>query len=122
MCSNCIFIAFPNDLPLRCCMYQNSIPLLPISRASRSDEISRDLIAVMNRILEILLALDISSCICKLERFLQRSHGNQLIHRRVSKTKSISKGFDPKSQAGRQSDGYCGWCLETGVETGRAAG
>src|SRR6218665_1416864 len=51
-----------------------------------------------------------------ISRFLQhpqkRSCGNQLIHRRLSKTKSIGSGSDPESQAGRQSDGYSGWCLE----------
>ena len=49
-------------------------------------------------------------------RFLQRpqkrSRGNQRIHRRLSKTKSIGSGSDSESQAGRQSDGYGGWCLE----------
>ena len=45
-------------------------------------------------------------------RFLQRpqkrSRGNQLIHRRLSKTKSIGSVSDPESQAGRQSDDYGG--------------
>jgi len=49
-------------------------------------------------------------------RFLQRpqkqSHGNQLIHRRFSKTKSIGSGSDLEIQVGRQPDGYGGWCLE----------
>jgi len=36
-----------------------------------------------------------------------RSHGNQLIHRCLTKTTST-----PNSQAGRQSDGYGRWCLE----------
>ena len=48
--------------------------------------------------------------------FLQRSQkrgcGNQLIQWRVSKTKSIGSVSDPESQAGRQLDGYGGWCLE----------
>jgi len=39
-------------------------------------------------------------------RFLQRpqkrSRRNQLIYRRLSKTKSIGSGSDPESQAGRQ--------------------
>src|SRR6218665_2942720 len=47
-----------------------------------------------------------------LERPQKRSRRNQLIHRRLTKTKSIGSGQDPKSQAGRQSDGYGGWCLE----------
>jgi len=38
------------------------------------------------------------------------SRGNQLIHRHLSKTKSIGSETDPEeSQAGRQSDGYGGW-------------
>src|SRR6218665_1070824 len=47
-----------------------------------------------------------------LERPQKRSHRNQLIHRRLAKTKSIGSGQDPESQAGRQSDGSGGWCLE----------
>src|SRR6218665_879224 len=47
-----------------------------------------------------------------LERPQKRSRRNQLIHRRLIKTKSIGSGQDPESQAGRQSDGYGGWCLE----------
>ena len=47
-----------------------------------------------------------------LQRPQKRSRGNQLIHRRLSKTKSIGSGSDPESQAGRQSDGYGGWCSE----------
>src|SRR6218665_951967 len=47
-----------------------------------------------------------------LQRSQKRSHGKQLIHRRLSKTKSIGNGSDPENQAGRQSDGYGGWCLE----------
>src|SRR6218665_2631373 len=47
-----------------------------------------------------------------LERPQKRSHRNQLIHRRLTKTKSIGSGQDPESQAGRQSDGSGGWCLE----------
>ena len=49
-------------------------------------------------------------------RFLQhpqkQNQGNQLIHRCLSKTKTIGRAQDPESQAGRQSDGYGGWCLE----------
>ena len=36
----------------------------------------------------------------------KRNRGNQLIHRRLSKTKSIGSGSDPESKAGRQSDVY----------------
>jgi len=45
----------------------------------------------------------------------KRSRGNQLIHRRLSKTKSISYAvgqIQRVRQAGRYSDGYGGWCLE----------
>jgi len=51
-------------------------------------------------------------------RFLQRpqkrSRGSQLVHRRLTRTKSICRGF--KIQIGRQTirrnwDGYGGWCL-----------
>src|SRR6218665_2039709 len=47
-----------------------------------------------------------------LERPQERSRRNQLIHRRLTKTKSIGCGQYPESQVGRQSDGYGGWCLE----------
>jgi len=47
-----------------------------------------------------------------LERPQKRSRRNQLIHNRLTKTKSIGSGQDPESQTGRQSDGYGGWCLE----------
>src|SRR6218665_2686006 len=47
-----------------------------------------------------------------LERPQKRSRRNQRIHRRLTKTKSIGSVQDPESQAGRQSDGYGGWCLE----------
>ena len=47
-----------------------------------------------------------------LERPQKRSCRNQLIHRRLTKTKSIGSCQDPESQAGRQLDGYGGWCLE----------
>jgi len=39
----------------------------------------------------------------------KRGRGKQPIQ---TKTKSIGSGSDPKSQAGRQSDDYGGWCLE----------
>ena len=49
-----------------------------------------------------------------LQRQIERSRGNQLIHRRLSKTKSICSGSDPESQAvGRL------WWMVFGVETGR---
>src|SRR6218665_1340856 len=47
-----------------------------------------------------------------LERPQKRNRGNQLIHRHLTKTKLIGSGQNPESQAGRQSDGYGGWCLE----------
>jgi len=37
---------------------------------------------------------------------------NHLIHRCLTKTKSIGSGQDPESHAGRQSDSYGGWCME----------
>ena len=43
---------------------------------------------------------------------MRRSRRNQLIHKRLTKTKSISSDQDPESKGGRQSDGYGGWCLE----------
>ena len=39
----------------------------------------------------------------RLERPQKRSRGNQLIHRRLSKTKSTVSGQDPESQAGRHT-------------------
>src|SRR6218665_1855684 len=42
----------------------------------------------------------------------KRSRGNQLILRRLTRTKSIGSGQNPENQAGTQSDGYGGWCLE----------
>ena len=59
-----------------------------------------------------------------LERPQKRSCGNQLIHSRLTKTKSIDSGEDPESQAGRQSDGYDEWCLELrrGGRHGRMGG
>src|SRR6218665_876190 len=47
-----------------------------------------------------------------LERPQKQSCRNRLIHRRLTKTKLIGSDKDPESQAGRQSDGYGGWCLE----------
>src|SRR6218665_1588932 len=47
-----------------------------------------------------------------LERPQKRSRRNQLIHRRLTKTRSTGSGQDPENQAGRQSDGYGGCCLE----------
>jgi len=43
-----------------------------------------------------------------LERPQKRNRGNQLIHRRLTRTKSIGSRQDPESQACRQSDGYGG--------------
>ena len=37
---------------------------------------------------------------------------DQLIHKRLTRTKLIGSSKNPESQAGRQSDGYGGWCLE----------
>src|SRR6218665_3244089 len=53
-----------------------------------------------------------------LERPIKRIRGNQLIHRRLTITKSIDSGQNPESRAGRQSDGYACWIV-FGVETGR---
>ena len=44
------------------------------------------------------------------------SRGNQLIHRRLPKTKSIRSWSDPESQEGRL------WLIVFRVETGREAG
>ena len=55
-----------------------------------------------------------------LERPQKQSRRNQLIHKRLTKTKSIGSGQDPESQAGRQSDGYGGWSLE--LKRGRGMG
>jgi len=55
-----------------------------------------------------------------LQRSQKRSHGNQLIHRSLTK-KSIGRpqrGQDPESKAGKQSDCYI-WRMVFGVETGR---
>jgi len=54
-----------------------------------------------------------------LQRPQKRGRGNQLICRRLSKTKSIDSGSDPESEAGRPSDGYGGWCLELRRDGGR---
>src|SRR6218665_169618 len=48
----------------------------------------------------------------------KRSRRNQLIHRRLTKTKLIGSSQDPESQAGRQSDGCGGWWLELRREGG----
>src|SRR6218665_3923576 len=50
--------------------------------------------------------------LAKKQRLQKRWRGNQLIHGRLIKTKSVGRGEDPESQTGRQSDGYSGWCLE----------
>ena len=47
-----------------------------------------------------------------LERPQKRSRGVQLIHRRLTKRKSLRSGQHPESQEGRQSDCYGGWCLK----------
>src|SRR6218665_712399 len=56
-----------------------------------------------------------------LQRPQNRGRGNQLIHRRLSKTKSIGSGSDPESQAGRQSVRRL-WWMVFGVETWREVG
>ena len=48
----------------------------------------------------------------------KRSRGNQLILRRLSKTKSIGSESDPENQAGRQTIRRLWWMI-SGVETGR---
>src|SRR6218665_1207277 len=53
-----------------------------------------------------------------LERPQKRSRRNQIIHRRLTKTKSIGSGQDPESQAGRQTVRRL-WGMVLGVETGR---
>src|SRR6218665_2336910 len=71
--------------------------------------------------------LPLSTCVVIVNSiFLQRPQkrdlGNQLIHRRLSKTKSTGSGSDSESQASRHSDDYGGWCLELrrgGRHTGR---
>jgi len=49
-------------------------------------------------------------------KFLQcpqkQSDGNQLIHRRLSKTNAIDRGQEPESQAGKQPDDFGKRCLE----------
>ena len=49
-----------------------------------------------------------------LERTQKQSRGNQLIHRCLTRTKSIDNGQDPESQAVRQL-----WWMVFGLETGR---
>jgi len=51
------------------------------------------------------------------ERPQRRSGGNHLIHRRLSKTKSISSRSDPESQASRRL-----WWMVFVVEMGRQIG
>src|SRR6218665_3671822 len=45
-------------------------------------------------------------------RFLVRPQKRSRRIQLIRKIKSIGSGQDPESQAGRQSDGYGGWCLE----------
>ena len=47
------------------------------------------------------------------KRLQKRSRGNQLIHRRLTRTKSTCSGSDPESQAG----GYAGWCFGVEIRT-----
>jgi len=56
-----------------------------------------------------------------LQRPQKRSRGNQLIHRRLSKTKPIGSGSDPESQAGTQTVKRL-WWMVFGVEMGREVG
>src|SRR6218665_1617600 len=46
-----------------------------------------------------------------LERPQKRSRRNQLIHSRLTKTKSIGSGQDPESQAGRQTVRRLWWMV-----------
>ena len=52
-----------------------------------------------------------------LERPQKRSRGNQLIHMRLTRTKSTGNGKYPESQAGRQTVRGL-WWMTFGVETG----
>ena len=52
-----------------------------------------------------------------LQRLQKRSHGNQLIHRHLSKTNSIGSGQDLESQPGMQAVRRL-WWMGFGVETG----
>src|SRR6218665_3455536 len=57
-----------------------------------------------------------------LERPQKRSRRNQLIHRRLTKTKLIGSGQDPKNQAGRQAGRQAVrrlWWMVLRVKTGR---
>src|SRR6218665_587147 len=56
-----------------------------------------------------------------LQRPLKRSRGNQLVHRRLTKTKSIDSGPDPESQTGRQTVRWL-WWMVFGVEMEWAVG
>src|SRR6218665_1125946 len=61
---------------------------------------------------------------CKLEISTgptKRSRGNQLIHRHLSKIKSLGSGSVPESQAGRQKVRRLWWVV-LGVETGKLVG
>src|SRR6218665_502191 len=85
-------------LPLSYCPLLSAFGfLLPRLRTSASSIVHGSIVIVISRFLE---------------RPQKRSRRNQLIHRRLTKTKSIGSGQDPESHAGRQSDGYGGWCLE----------
>src|SRR6218665_543540 len=61
---------------------------------------------------------EIHTIVIVISRFLEhpqkRSRRNQLIHRRLTKTKSIGTGQDPESQAARRL-----WWMVPGVDTGR---
>jgi len=46
-----------------------------------------------------------------LKRPHKRSRWNQLIHRHLTKTKSMDRGQDQESQTGRQLNGYDGYIL-----------
>src|SRR6218665_1034076 len=56
-----------------------------------------------------------------LQRPQKRGRGNQLIHRCLSRTKSIGSGLNSESQAGRQTVRRLLWMV-FGVETWREVG
>ena len=56
-----------------------------------------------------------------LQRPQKRSRENQLIHRLLTRTKSIGSGQGPESQAGRQRVRRL-WWMVFGIETGREVG
>ena len=65
--------------------------------------------------------LEKSSLYCNLQISTvpqKQSHGNQLIHRCLTRTKSIGRGQDPESQAGKQTVRWL-WRMVFGVEMGR---